>query len=332
MDVICNIIIVVGIILLIVLLPIAVKRDKKDSLRRKYKKINLDLDFEYTTEFESAYEKLLKKEFRQLEDINIKIKKCNSTLATIFLTMFIFAILITLSKTDVITTILVFYGTIYGALIFAVWWVRKLEKLKKEYALEYKRCVITEIIKAVDETFVLKNISENYENIKNLYEELNFSEQSYDEFQADDYIFGEKSLVASGIFGNVNLKNSVPAEVEIKKIKTTLIQDIYSKIYDHEDMEEEICIYSDNDILANKLALSGITQIMKDFYEKFGIEVEIILRDSSLYVWLLTDQMFEPSANGKILEKELLYFYYCSLILIIDLTKELNKVIDKIGL
>ena len=97
-------------------------------------------------------------------------------------------------------------------------------------------------------------------------------------------------------------------------------------------MEEEICIYSDNDILANKLALSGITQIMKDFYEKFGIEVEIILRDSSLYVWLLTDQMFEPSANGKILEKELLYFYYCSLILIIDLTKELNKVIDKIGL
>ena len=353
-DVICNIIIVVGIILLIVFLPIAMKMDEKDKIKRKYKKLNMDSDFVYAEEFEKVYEELSGSKFRELEEINIKVKKCNNTLAYTFLTMFAFIILSTVFCTEVLATIVMIYVAVFGALILGTFLTRKLEKLKKEYSLEYKRCIITKIVKLVNETFVFKDISENQEFIQKTYEALSFSEEAYDVFQADDYIFGdidgrfcriadislyiitgdfgEKSLLSSCLFSIINLKNNVSSEVEIKKMKTTLMQDVYAKIYDLEEITKEICIYSDDNILANKLALSGITQILQDYFERFGIEVEIILKDSNLYMKFLTDMMFEPRVIGEALNKEWIYFYYCTLNVIIELTQKINQTIDKIGL
>ena len=189
-----------------------------------------------------------------------------------------------------------------------------------------------------------------------MYKEVTFSTEDYDYLKADDYIVGEieNSLfrladiytyrivrtnntpkerpVFKGLFAVMNLENNVSTEVQVRKIKKSFSNNLYLKDYEYHIFENDVDIYSNDNFLIDKLVSSGIIQILNEHYERFGVQFEIILKDSKIYMRFYTGPMFEPPVFGDVLNKEVLYFYYCSLILIEDFNKELKKIVDRISL
>lgn len=352
MEQICMIIALLSIVLLGILCPILGRYGEKETIRQKVKKININSN--YILKFDKLYDELCAEDFSELKRLSNKVKFCLYSIIYLFIICMLFFIIAIF--VDAFSSLIVMIGSFFAMYILCIPKLYRLEKLTEQYAYEYKKNILVKFINLIDDTLIFKDISENQKSVQELYEEVNFFNEVYSFFKADDYICGEinnrlfrladvviynntkngrnrgRIFVFKGLFGVLNLKNNIPAEIQIQKKKNNLIDNIRLKNFDYKKFENDVYIYSNDNTLMDKVASAGIIQLVNDYFESFGIEVEIILKNSKSYMRFSGKDMFEPLIYGDVLDKEALYFYYCSLILIMNLIGKVEQAVDNMHL
>lgn len=229
-------------------------------------------------------------------------------------------------------------------------------KYKKQYELIYKKEIINKFIKLVSDKLEYKAYNINSEQIKGVYKAANFDDKMFNIFEVDDYITGlledniniqisdldvkyrvnigtrsETAMVFNGLFVQTDCNKDLGTYIKISReeIKTFIPNDIVEM--DSEEFEKYFDIYSENKILAIQLLTSDVMTTLVDFYTRYHLEYEIVIRNNKIYMRFFTGEMFEPEILGSSMdEKKLLFRYYCILKFIADVTKEVNKALKEI--
>ena len=150
-------IIVIGVISLFILFPIALRNSEKVTQKENFSRINMKHRREYISKFEKVYYELATKEFLKLEKLR-KINKIYYLLIT-FVLIATLAHYVFLSVFDFdIPFLIAFYGPVIILLIILGPIGYFNDKIKKQYALEYKASVFPKFIEIVNETFLHKYI------------------------------------------------------------------------------------------------------------------------------------------------------------------------------
>jgi len=62
---------------------------------------------------------------------------------------------------------------------------------------------------------------------------------------------------------------------------------------------------------------------------KYNINYEISIRNDNIFIKFFSGQMFEPPILKKSMDKQLLFRYYCVIKFVIDISKEINRILEK---
>ena len=90
--------------------------------------------------------------------------------------------------------------------------------------------------------------------------------------------------------------------------------------------------YSENRVLATRVLTSEIMQMIIDFKLKNNLDFQIYIKEDIIYLSFNTGPIFEPKIFTDTINKKSLYKYYNVLKFVIDITKEINKVIKEIDI
>ena len=293
-------------------------------------------------EFENMYNNLSKNSNIQM--LEAKKKKAQGSLIVLIITFIITMIL--MSKGNTMT----FIACI---ILMAIIWYFGNNVMK--FQKEYKKEIVPSVIKLVSEK--LKYIPDNVEHfgMKEEYRRANFDNEYYNRFYQDDYIEGfldeENHIkmcdlhiqhhtsngkhshtyeVFQGLFLITECNKNIGTNIKISRNEMKIFDANNRVEMDSQEFEKYFDIYSENKILAMQLLTSDIMSVLIEFYKKYNIEYEIVIRNNKIYMRFATGSMFEANILGNVLDKQVLFKYYSILILVEDITKKINEVLKEI--
>lgn len=226
-------------------------------------------------------------------------------------------------------------------------------KKEKDYKLTYKRNIINRFIKTVNNKLEYNSEVWDVSTLRKEYKNANFNNESFNMFYADDYIQGllddkyytqmsdlniqrkevhhhngrrtETTIeVFKGIFAKTECDKDIGTCIKISKNQLKLFRNKDRVEMDSQEFEKYFDIYSEDKILTMQLLTSDVMTTLIDFYEKYKIDYEIVIRNNTIYMRFFTGSMFEPKVFGNSMDKKLLFSYFCILKFIVDVTKEVN--------
>lgn len=247
---------------------------------------------------------------------------------------------------------------ILGGILVAVLMLTN-NKKEKNYVLTYKKDIINKFIKLIDNKLEYKTEDIDLRTIRADYKSANFNNESFDIFKADDYIYGllnnevytemsdlhimrkeeyyedgkRKEMIINvfqGIYTKTQCNKDIGTYIKISKNQFKLFRKKDRVEMDSQEFEKYFDIYSENKILTMQLLTSDIMAILVDFYNKYKIEYEIVIKNNKIHMRFFTGAMFEPKIFGNSMDKELLLKYYCILKFIVDVTKQVNKALQEV--
>lgn len=322
--------------------------------RIKYKKFG---NFNNTTpEFEKLYNELYTSCYCKFEKNRKKIR--NSLIIQLILLICLSSLLgnmIDNNKTFWklgIIALIVFILLLY--IIFAN------KKSEEEYSSIFKTQIINKFIKLINNKLEYKRDNLNYQQLLNNYKTANFTNEPVNLFEPDDYITGflddetyveicdlnvkrkvdeyykngrkVKNFVQTfqGIFVKTACINNIGTHIKISKNKLKFFKNKRRLEMDSQEFEKYFDVYSENKIIAMQLLTSDIMVILVDFYKKYGLEYEIVVKENNIYLRFFTGPMFEPTIFKSSIDKMKLSQYFGILKFVLDVTNEINKAIKEI--
>lgn len=231
-------------------------------------------------------------------------------------------------------------------------------KYKANYKRMYKNNVLKEFFNIINDKLIYKPEDiQNAYGLETEYRQANFDNKRFNRFMADDYIEGnldERTFVKmgdldikndtgsgknrnvehvfEGIFAITTCDKNIGTYVKITKDKKDFFGGQDRIQMDSEEFEKSFNVYAQDRILATRLLTSDIMQMLIDFYNKYQLMFEIVIKDSTIYLRFNTGAMFEPKIFGNSMDKELLYIYCCILEFVSDITQKINKVVQEIDM
>lgn len=228
-------------------------------------------------------------------------------------------------------------------------------KYISKYKNTYKSEIVANFIKLIDNKLVYKPRGEELFSMESDYREACFDNETFNRFYSDDYIEGflnnefftkmadlhiqhhvksgkhsHTHEVFQGIFIQTECNKDIGTYIKISKNKLKIFGQRDRVEMDSQEFEKYFDIYSKNKILTMQLLTSDVMTTLVDFYNKYNIEYEIVIRNNKIYMRFFTGAMFEPKIFGSSMDKKLLFSYYCILKFIVDVTKEVNKALQEI--
>lgn len=334
-----------------VILPIVAKK-----LKRNYKN-HITLE-DVPVEFERIYEELYNNCINDLEQKRKKVR-WRTIIKNIAFIVFIMGYAISefdyVIISNEIDSFLVYAGLI--GLVIALIFTYKNIKYKRKYVSAYKENIISNYIKLVSNQLNYK--IDKVESLKNRndYIEANFDGRKFNRCDVDDYIEGNidgnsfvkmcdihiqnvtgsgKSRnveeIFEGIFANIQSNRDIGAYIKITKDKLKITSGKDKVEMDSQEFEKNFDVYSENKILAMRILTADIMECLTDFYNKYKLNYEIVLKGSNIYLRFFTGPMFEPRIFGNSMDKELLFTYYCIMKFIVEITQKVNKVMQEIDI
>lgn len=223
---------------------------------------------------------------------------------------------------------------------------------ESNYKIIYKKEVITSFIKLVSDKLEYMPTSSEFDFMKEQYKYANFDNSMSKGAELNDYIEGtlsddtfvkmvnlqmakrrgndDKIELNEGIFAYVDCDKDIGIDIKIS-INQFEISKQYNKVeMDSTEFEKCFDIYSENKILAMRLLTSDVMQTLVDFYNKYNIDYEIVIRYNRIYMRFFTGSMFEPKLFGDSVNKAHLGKCFCIFKFIQDITKEINKALQQI--
>jgi len=314
------------------------------NYRKNNKKINLAKNT--TPEFEQIYKELYSENISFLENKRKKVKY-NSF-------VYVIAFLVILTGMWFRNLLL----CLIGVVCFIVSLVSS-KKGEKDYKLTYKRNIINRFIKTVNNKLEYNSEVWDLSTLREEYKNANFNNESFNTFYADDYIYGQlddkyytqmsdlniqrKEVhhhngrrtettieIFKGIFSKTECDKDIGTYIKISKNQLKLFRNKDRVEMDSQEFEKYFDIYSENKILTMQILTSDVMTTLIDFYEKYKIDYEIVIRNNTIYMRFFTGAMFEPKVFGNSMDKKLLFSYFCILKFIVDVTKEINKALKEV--
>lgn len=298
-----------------------------------------------TKEFLEICNNLINKYIRSLEIYRKQATKCLKILLILLIIELILTI--TIVKFFEIDSKILIILFIIPSLIL-VW---SFEKRKRKYNEEYRKNIIKELVKAIN-----NNMNYDYDGngeICDKYSEANFTDEEFNMFESTDYIYGkienniEMQLaklstlncnqsgeiinkVDTFIFAYNKINFISPCEVRIRK--NSIIKHINSVDMDDEEFEKYFDVYTSSHITAMQILTHDVMEEILYFYQKYGIDFEILIKEDNIYIKFNTGDVFKPSILKRVIDNDLLWIYYNILIFTISLCYRINKSLEGIEL
>lgn len=298
-----------------------------------------------TKEFLEICNNLINKYIRSLEIYRKQATKCLKILLILLIIELILTI--TIVKFFEIDSKILIILFIIPSLIL-VW---SFEKRKRKYNEEYRKNIIKELVKAIN-----NNMNYDYDGngeICDKYSEANFTDEEFNMFESTDYIYGkienniEMQLaklstlncnqsgeiinkVDTFIFAYNKINFISPCEVRIRK--NSIIKHINSVDMDDEKFEKYFDVYTSSHITAMQILTHDVMEEILYFYQKYGIDFEILIKEDNIYIKFNTGDVFKPSILKRVIDNDLLWIYYNILIFTISLCYRINKSLEGIEL
>ena len=227
-----------------------------------------------------------------------------------------------------------------------------INRTNREYTKEYKENVISNLIKYIGDELEYNYINEKQrlsdnEDIVNIamhkYDNANFDVMTYNKFKIDDYIrgkvdykipftitdihlrkvtkgrYGERRTVFQGLFAWSTCEKSIFSNIRINK--HSIIKEGKVLKMNNEKFDKYFDVYADDVHFAKEMLTTEIIEKITSFYNKYGIKVEIALRNNNVYLRFFTEEMFEPEVFGNNRQGYSIIIYY----LILNFTKEIIR-------
>lgn len=313
------------------------------------KNVEYDYEIENSTD---EFEQLFKETFKNgLEELESARKKAKNNVAICFGIIFLITIIIEFFEINnvIITLFLTFC---FFFLVFKI----DDNKALRNYRKIYKNNVIPEFISLVNNTMsYTPEDSELYEVYKNDYIKANFDKYKFSSFKAEDFVSGliddkfqvkmaelvvrrEKSVMLyketvtdfRGIFAEIDCIKDTKVDIRISQELIRNIDKANKFELDSSEFEKYFNVYTENQLQAMKLLTHEIMEILVDFYNKFQIKFEIIIRGKKLYIRFFTANLFEPKLIWSSKDKYTLYIYYTILKFVLEVTKKVNKIVNDV--
>ena len=315
--------------------------------------------------FDEIYDKLYQEHHEELE----KLRKLSGVRLLVFMLIIVFGIIIAgiillscmagnideLSIDHIIQmarimTILpyIFFILLIVAFIFS----KKVKRNKDNIQIVYKEKIVKEFLKNIDENLIY--------NPKNGIEEKLYKLgefESYSIYHSEDSITGkldnrynlqmaevrtestdsEGDLYTKfyGIFGvidcckdiNTNIKIRTNATISDKTLKNEKIE------MDSAEFEKYFDIYSENKIVAMQILTSDVMALMIDFIAhqnlSYKVKYELTINRNKIYIRFHTYGMFEPMCFNDAMNKDVLKRECDAIEFILNVSREINKAIEK---
>lgn len=303
--------------------------------------------------FNEVYEQVHKESFHELEMLRKKRNK------QIFLLMSIIALIIGTvvvlangySNIDHFKFGMFGYMALFFSLIIILIVVRK-----SKYTPMFKEKAIKPFIKNMDENFEY-NPKGGISSV--VYRQGEF--ERYDRYYAEDLITGkldgkynfqmsevhteEESTDSDGntstytlfhgLFGLVECAKDIGTTFKIRSDKGVLGKLFKGKTkveMDSQEFEKYFDVYGDNKIVVMQLLTSDVMNTMMDFIKQSRIKYEITIKSDEMYIRFHTGNMFEPKLFKSPLDYNMLKEYYDIIKFVLNVTKEINKVIENMDI
>lgn len=133
--------------------------------------------------------------------------------------------------------------------------------------------------------------------------------------------------IFQGIFAQTKCAINVESYIKISKNKIDILQNNRVEM-DSTEFEKHFNVYSENKILAMQVLTSDIMMILLEFYNKYKIDYEILLKNHDIYLRFFVEPIFEPSIFKNSMDKKLLAQHFGILKFVLDVTREINKAIQ----
>ena len=232
-------------------------------------------------------------------------------------------------------------------------------KVDTMYRKTFKEKVIGVLIKEVGNKLSYSDDLLRKPIILNLYAKAEFDVATYNSSKVDDHVFGylEEGLpiamanvkleriistgksravvkIFEGMFVEMRTKKNVGATIKIlsnRNKKHSKIDVLSNKCFklemESKAFEKYFNVYTDNRIVAMQILTSEIQEMLTEFRETFGIDVEIVIDNNRMYLRFHTGPMFEASLFGTSVREKDLILYYGVLKMITTLSHKLNYMI-----
>ena len=320
--------------------------DIQSSIKKK-NKISLK---KLPNDFEILYKNLYENCLINLESKRKKIKIFNiieCILLVVPLTIFISQIYSFITKRiEINYTIYIVYIVICILMLIIS------DRINKKY-YDSKKEIHEYFIKLINNNLNYKPKNEDRLSGKEDYKKAKFAREIYnkiyDRVYIYDYIYGylDKALIElnfikteyystkgnthkhyeefQGIFTTIKFDKSINSYIKINKSKLNILDNNTKLEIDHEKFNKHFDMYSDDKEIATRVINYSIIQTFVEFYEKYGINFDFIIREDTIYVRFYTNKIFEPNIFNILKTKENLYTYYCIIQFITELTDKINK-------
>lgn len=130
--------------------------------------------------------------------------------------------------------------------------------------------------------------------------------------------------IFKGIFAQTECETNVEPYVKISKNKIDMLQNNRVEM-DSSEFEKHFNVYSENKIVAMQVLTSDVMMILLEFYNKYKIDYEILLRDKKIYLRFFVGPIFEPPIFKNSMDKKLLLQHFGILKFVLDVTNGINQ-------
>lgn len=306
-------------------------------------------------EFEQIYEKLYYMNIAQLEIMRKKVR-IRTIFQQIFFWLTLISYLILKTEDELFNGITILIFLIIGILSFVLFLIITILnfKYKNIYKSSYKKEIISNFIKLLNQNLEFKPVASNLSQIMYNYKLAGFDNNIFNRFFADDYIEGfiendvfikmsdikvqyetrgknnSVRTLFEGIFAMTNSNKNIGTTVKIIKDKFKILDKKDKVVMDSEEFESYFDVYSQNKIIAMQILTSDVMELLLNFYKKYLLNFEIVFENNTIFLRFHTGPMFEPKIFGSSMDKETLFLYYETLDFITQVTKKINEIIKDI--
>ncbi len=223
----------------------------------------------------------------------------------------------------------------------------------KSYKKDYKGKIITSLVSNYDEHLCFNG----YLSIpRNIYNNAEF--EYYDRFHSNDYIHGKingiipiqlgdihtenvhtdsdghttYTTVFRGLFSEITLPKSLLSTIKIRSDKGMLGKFLSKKDQvemDSQQFEKYFDVFTTDKILAVRILTSDIMNYMIDFKLQNKVTFELTIKNSSMYLRIHCDDMFEAKMSKSALDFETLHKYYKFLNFMCELNEKIYNIIQE---
>ena len=314
-----------------------------------------------TIDFEKIYKKLITEHRDYLEKKRLAIK---DRLVIRHVSMLVILICVVLGVLGLLKGDLVSgmdylpLGLLAGLVFFAT--LLKGQDKELEYKAAYKLRIVSNLLKEINSGLKYRLADKEDEKLFREYVPANFGLVEHTHVDYVDRIEGKidnnaldileiileaevkdengssvNLRVFNGMFAKVQTSKEGTFKLKVSSVGVPTRADIYEagckKIkMDNSAFMDNFVVETNEKILAARILTSDVMTLLLDYKKKYGIDLDMAIKDGTIYFLFYTGDLFEPNVFKDSLHKETLLVDYSTLKMTIELMQKMGTIVTEL--